>query len=226
MNGRTDWPDFIPDFFSALDLLTGLRYFLHFCGMPEQLISLDRRVSIFLNHWLSPWLDTFMTGWSGKWIWLPLYALLLGYLFLRFRRNQFWYLLASVLLLIVLSDQTASALFKPLFERLRPCHDPAMLPLLRLPDGCGGLYGFASSHAANSMALAVFFMLLPSPKGIRFPGMLLLLWALINGWSRIYLGMHFVSDVLCGFAIGTFWAALLHAGLRKISVFDEKQVRS
>lgn len=190
--------------------------------MPETLGSLDQSVSIFLNHFLSPGLDTFMLCWSGKWIWFPLYGFLLYYLSFRFKGRKLMYLLTSLALLILLSDQTASAVFKPLFERLRPCHDPALLPFLRLPGGCGGLYGFASSHASNSMALAVFFLMLPASGRNRFPGIMLLIWALINGWSRIYLGMHFVSDVLCGFAIGAFWAALLHLTMRKLSFFNEK----
>jgi len=193
--------------------------------MQEWLILADRSVSLFLNHWLSPWLDGLMMGWSWKWTWLPLYAFLLYFLFQKLGRGRFVSVLILLTLLILLSDQSASAILKPLFQRLRPCHDPELLPMLRLPDGCGGLYGFASSHAANSMALAVFFLLLPAGIGSRKIGLALLLWALMNGWSRIYLGMHFLGDVLCGYAIGAFWAALLHWMVRRLGIFDGKSPR-
>lgn len=189
--------------------------------MQEWLNLADHSVSIFLNHWLSPELDDLMICWSLKWIWMPLYAFLLYYLYRVQERKSFLFTLLMLALLILLSDQTASALFKPYFERLRPCHDPALLPALRLPDGCGGLYGFASSHASNSMALAVFFLLLPAGIRSRKLGLALIFWSLMNGWSRIYLGMHFAGDVLCGYAIGTFWAAMAHWSARRIGVFDK-----
>lgn len=190
--------------------------------MEETLESTDRAITLYVNHFGSPWLDEFMTAWSSRWIWMPLYALLLGLLFRRFARREFILILVSVLVLIVAADQTASSLFKPLFERLRPCHDPQMLTVLRVPDGCGGLYGFASSHAANTMALAVFFALFPQTIKVRMLASALFVWAVISGWSRIYLGMHFMGDVVCGFAIGAFWAAVVHLGLRKYVFIAEK----
>ena len=190
--------------------------------MLETLASADQSLTLYLNHWLSPWLDSFMLYWSSKFTWIPLYGLLLFYLWQRGGKKQFLWLLFLLVLLILLSDQTASAVFKPLFQRLRPCHDPALLPHLRLPDGCGSRFGFASSHAANTMALAVFFALLPAPMRSRSLGLALFFWALVSGWSRIYLGYHFAGDVVCGFAIGAFWASALHllAGRRRL--FDEK----
>lgn len=188
--------------------------------MQEWLNLADRTVSIFLNHWLSPHLDTLMIFWSWKWTWIPLYGLLIFLLFRVQGRKQFLFSLLMLGLAVFLSDQTASTLFKPYFQRLRPCHDASLLPELRLPDGCGGMYGFASSHAANSMAVAVFFLLLPT--GIRNfrLGLALLFWSCMNGWSRIYLGMHFAGDILCGFAIGAFWAACLHSIARCFGIFD------
>ncbi len=208
------------NFLLILEFLTGEKELFQLCTMQEWLSQTDSSISIFLNHWLSPWLDTLMIYWSWKWTWLPLYAFLLFYLIRNFRGKALAYVLGSLALLILFSDQTASALFKPLFERLRPCHDPALLPLLRLPDGCGGMYGFASSHAANSMAVAVFFLLLPVGSRSRRLSFALIFWSLMNGWSRIYLGMHFAGDILCGFAIGAFWAAFIHGILRWLRIFD------
>jgi undecaprenyl-diphosphatase len=88
-----------------------------------------------------------------------------------------------------------------------------------LPDGCGGQFGFASSHAANTMSLTVFFFLLPVFSRSKSIALALLVWAIITGWSRIYLGAHFAGDIVAGYAIGAFWAAILHFFARKISWF-------
>jgi len=190
--------------------------------MGEMLLQADRKLSIWLNHLGAPMLDELMIFWSMKWIWLPLYGLLVWWFYRNFRGRKFGLMLLFAGILIFLSDQTASGLFKPLFQRLRPCHDPDMLPLLRLPDGCGGQFGFASSHAANTMALAVFFALMPVPFRKKNLWTGLLCWAFITGWSRIYLGMHFIGDIAAGFAIGAFWASVLQLLCRKSGLFDEK----
>jgi len=187
--------------------------------MLEMLESADRNLTIFINQGFNSWLDTLMIFWSGKLVWLPLYAALMIFLFGRFGSKHFPRILLLIGILILLSDQTASALFKPLFQRLRPCHDSDLLPFLHLPDGCGGQFGFASSHAANTMALAVFFFLLPVFARSGWIALALLVWAIITGWSRIYLGAHFAGDIIAGYAIGAFWAAILHFAARRISWF-------
>ena len=187
--------------------------------MLEMLESADRNLTIFINQGFNSWLDTLMIFWSGKLVWLPLYAALMVFLFGRFGPKYFLRILLLIGILILLSDQTASAFFKPLFQRLRPCHDPDLLPVLHLPEGCGGQFGFASSHAANTMALAVFFFLLPVFARSGWIALILLVWAILTGWSRIYLGAHFAGDIIAGYAIGAFWAAILHFAARKISWF-------
>ena len=196
---------------------------LNFVPMLEMLQSADPNITLFLNQCFSPWLDSLMIYWSLKWIWLPLYAFLLLFLWKRTDNRQFISLLLLLAMLVLLSDQTASALFKPLFERLRPCHDPKLIPFLRLPDGCGGLFGFASSPAANTMAITVFFALLPAGLRSRKIWIALFCWSLLSGWSRVYLGMHFAGDILAGFAIGAFWASALQMVARRFRIFDEKQ---
>ena len=187
--------------------------------MLELLESADRNLTILINQGFNSWLDTLMIFWSGKLVWLPLYAALMMFLFGRFGPKHFPRILLLIGILILLSDQTASALFKPLFQRLRPCHDPDLLPNLHLPDGCGGQFGFASSHAANTMALAVFFFLLPVFARSGWIAVALLVWAIFTGWSRIYLGAHFAGDIIAGYAIGAFWASILHFAARRISWF-------
>jgi undecaprenyl-diphosphatase len=180
----------------------------------------DRELSLFLNHFGAPELDALMILWSSRWVWLPLYGILLAWMFKQWQGRRFLFSVIAVAAIILLADQTASTLFKPLFARLRPCHDPQLLPLLHLPDGCGGQFGFASSHAANTMALAVFFALMPLRFRRSYVWMPLIFWSLLSGWSRIYLGFHFAGDVLAGYAIGGFWAAFMHFMLRRFRFFD------
>jgi undecaprenyl-diphosphatase len=170
----------------------------------DTILQWDSELSLAINQLHADWLDPIMVFWSQKWVWIPLYAILLYLLFLRLKRSDFYRSLGLIAVMIALSDQTASTILKPMFERLRPCHDPLLQSLLHLPDGCGGKFGFASSHSANSFGLATFMFLV---LGSKVPSVKwLFLWAIITGWSRIYLGAHFVGDVVVGFAIGGFWA--------------------
>lgn len=173
----------------------------------NSLQNIDRRVLLAINYAHSLALDAIMIFASNRLVWFPAYALLVGWLVYLFRRRVLL-LLPLLITAVALSDSITSKLFKPFFGRLRPCHDAGVAPLLHLPDGCGGQFGFLSSHAANSVALAVF-LALTLPTG-RFRGLKITvgLWAAVLSYSRIYLGAHFPSDVLGGALVG----ALLGAG--------------
>ncbi len=179
--------------------------------MREALNQLDTDLFLWLNGHYAPWLDPVMVFVTGRNSWFPFYALLIGWLIYRYRRQALWYVL-TLAAAVALSDQTASALLKPLTLRLRPCHVPALQPLIHPVLECGGRYGFASSHAANTFALATGLWLLigrqyPPTKG-------LFLWAIIVSYSRIYVGAHYPLDVLAGAGVGTLAAAGCVAALR------------
>lgn len=160
--------------------------------------DLDKKATLYLNTLHHSNIDTTMIVISGKATWYPLYAILIGLIIYK-ERKRVWLVLLNIVLLITLSDQITSGLIKPLAQRLRPCHEPLMYPFLHLPDGCGGMYGFVSSHAANSFAIAVFLYLFFEKKKwflLLFP------WAALVSYSRIYLGAHYLGDVLVGGAIG------------------------
>lgn len=173
--------------------------------MRESLNQLDTDLFLWLNGLHTPWLDPLMVLATERNTWIPLYALLIGWLAVRYRKQALGFVL-TLATAVALSDQTASALLKPLTLRLRPCHEPALQKLIHPVLECGGLYGFASSHAANTFALATGLWLL---IGRQYPAVRwVFLWAFFVAYSRIYVGAHYLLDILAGAGIGTL-AALL-----------------
>jgi len=171
--------------------------------MMEIIQHIDVELLIWINHTLkSDWMDGFMLFASGKLTWLPLYALLLFFLY-KSNPKKIWIHLIVLTCCIALADQIASSLFKPLVERLRPCHNPAVsIKLLLINGECGGLYGFVSSHAANTFAVFFFFYLKGVFENKKVFLYLLFVWAFIVSLSRVYLGVHYPGDVLCGALVG------------------------
>lgn len=174
--------------------------------MLDWLQYLDEKIFLYINGHNTLLFDNMMYWVSGKLSWLPLYLLLI--VLLAFRQK--WKAVITLLFvaaLITLSDQSSVHLFKNVFQRLRPCHNPALEGMVHLVRGhCGGQYGFISSHASNTFAVAVF---LKSVFKIREITVLLFAWAVLVCYSRIYLGVHYFGDVL----VGGLWGALLGWGM-------------
>lgn len=159
---------------------------------------LDQQLFLFLNSLNSPFWDQVMHAISGKVIWVPLYLAILIVLGIKYKR-KFLVILLFIILAATLADQT-SVLFKNLVQRLRPCHEPSLEGLIHLVNGeCGGKFGFASSHAANSFNVALISLLFIKKRWYTIS---IILWALVVGYSRIYLGVHYPGDMICGLLLG------------------------
>jgi undecaprenyl-diphosphatase len=172
--------------------------------MIDKLIEYDHRLFIWLNGFHAPWLDPVMLYVSETWVWLPLHVVLIYLIFKDFSKHG-WLVLFAVAITLTMSDQVTTSIMKPYFARLRPTHDPTLESIVHIVDGYrGGQFGFASSHAANTFALATFFFLLfrTSHKWIAF----LFAWATLVAYSRVYLGVHFPGDILVGGMVGAITA--------------------
>ena len=155
--------------------------------------------------------------------WIALYVLLGGLIIYRFRSWK------SVLLILIgfgiavgLSDFTTSGILKPLVCRLRPTHEPSIDPIRLVCQYTGGLYGFCSSHAANTMACGLLFSLLYKNK---YATAGLMTWVALNCYSRMYLGVHYPSDIMVGLLFGALWAVLVWLALTRWLHLGDAAVR-
>lgn len=163
----------------------------------DSLIHTDQSLFLYLNSFHSAFWDPVMVFISGRISWLPFY-LVLAWFLIKERKRKIWVSIIMIVLLVTATDQL-SVLIKDTVQRLRPCHEETIRATLHLVKGCGGKYGFVSSHAANAFGVAMFFTLFFRHHRA---GIALMFWALIVSYSRIYLGVHYPGDILGGAVLG------------------------
>lgn len=178
---------------------------------PEPWQSWDESMMLAINGAHNPFWDQAMLHLSAMFIWMPLYILLFVLIYRQFGWKVGLIVVLGLLLVITLCDQISVNAFKERFLRLRPCHSDWLQGQLHMVEGkgCGGQYSFVSSHAANTFGIAIYFASLLRKWWLSI---LLVLWAAVVSYSRVYLGVHFPLDVLGGAMLGSalgflvFWA--------------------
>lgn len=184
--------------------------------MLENLEALDRSAFLAINGWHAPWADQPMLLVSEMAFWFPLYLLFFFLIQRRFGWRGLLWSVPVIGIMILFSDKGSVLLFKETVQRLRPCHEPSLQGLVHLvKEGCGGRFGFVSSHASNHFAIALFIMgVLGGTPRWAIPA--LLFWASLIAYSRVYLGVHYPGDVLVGALYGAFIGAIFAVVFRKV----------
>lgn len=176
--------------------------------MLERLLVWERDAFFFLNGSDSAFLDRFMWIYSGKAVWLPLAVFIVCVLCYKKNWREWLPILLAIALTITLCDQFASHICKPLFTRFRPTHHPDFMEQVKVVfDYRGGLYGFISSHAANAFGFATLLALIFRDRLFSFT---IFFWALLTAYSRIYLGVHFITDIIPGALSGLFFGYIVY----------------
>ena len=166
--------------------------------MLDSLIRLDTQWFLFLNSFHNAFFDVVMHTLSAVTIWIPLYLVFIFFIFRKLKMKGF-ITLFFLILLVVCTDQGSDHV-KNTVKRLRPSHNPEIAQLVHVVNNeRGGNFGFFSSHAANTFGLALFLALFF--KNRKF-SIFIFSWAALVSYSRIYLGVHYVFDVLVGALFG------------------------
>ena len=174
----------------------------------QGLIETDRLATLSVNGSGSLFWDGVAGLYTSVYVWIPVALIAIILILRNIDSRKIIFLLLAIALTVLICDQLSSAVFKPLFHRLRPTHDPFILDKVDTVNGYrGGLYGFFSGHAANSFGIAVLFMWLV--RDIRF-SLAVGIWAALNSYIRVYLGVHFVGDILTGIIFGSLIASILY----------------
>lgn len=183
--------------------------------MIDFINTLDTKVFLELNQMHAPFWDYFMSAFSGKVIWVPMYATVAYLMFKNLSWKVALSFLIAIALIIALSDMTCAKVIRPFAERLRPANieNPISHMVHIVENYRGGAYGFPSCHAANSFAFVTFLaMIIKNRLLLAFA----FSWAVVNCYSRIYLGVHYTGDIIVGALVGSIIAWLVVTATRKI----------
>lgn len=167
--------------------------------MFEALLELDTYLFRWINGHHTTVLDWTMWTVSQHWFWLVVLLPAFAFMTLRHEPRRWWLILLGGAVCFLLADQVSVHLFKETFCRLRPCH--ALDDVRMFRTHCGGQYGFVSSHAANAFAV-VTLLWMRYRRRFRIGTILLILWALLTCYSRVYLGKHYPGDLVGGAILG------------------------
>lgn len=186
--------------------------------MLEGILDLERGAFLFLNGIHTPFLDQFVWLYTGKVVWIPIALFIVFTLCYRKNWKESVLILLTIVLVITLCDQFSSSICKPLFTRFRPTRHPDFMGEVHTVFGYrGGRYGFISSHAANAFGFAVYTLLLFKNQFYTF---FILIWSAFMAYTRIYLGVHFISDIIPAIIVGVGFSYVCY----KLYIFARNKV--
>ena len=188
----------------------------------QTLVNSDTGLFLFFNGMHNTFFDYFMSAYSGKWVWIPMYVAI-WYVMLR---NFHWRVtlccMLALALVITFADQACASWIRPYVERLRPSNpDNPLTEMVHIVNNYrGGRYGFPSCHAANTFGLAFFIFYLFRKRWLT---VFMMAWALLTCYSRVYLGVHYPGDLLAGALVGWMGAYLVYRLFVRVSGYQRAE---
>ncbi len=180
--------------------------------MLDKILDFDTQIFIYLNGLGSQTYDVLWLFITKQFNWIPFFVVLLYLIYKKVGVKQSLYLLLFIAVLVTFTDQITN-IFKNGFQRLRPCNTPEINGIIRIVKS-SDTFSFFSGHAANSMAVATFLYFVMKRHYKYF--VLLFLWPLIFAYSRIYLGLHYPLDIMCGYLCGLILGFVMYKVYLKV----------
>lgn len=188
--------------------------------MKELIQNIDNWILLLVNSHHNAFMDHVMWFASGMSNWFPLYLVILVFIGMAYKKES-WLLILLIIPLILLSDQLSSSVIKPLVHRLRPSHEPGLENILHyVKNYRGGLYGFVSSHSANFFAVGTY-LLMTAARRLRWLPLVIVPVTGLVIYSRMYLGVHYPTDILCGAILGILLGRMMAFIYKRLTLKPE-----
>lgn len=185
-------------------------------SLLQHLIQIDTDITLAINGLHCPFWDEFMVLFSNRWVWIPFYICLVGFIAANFSWRKTLAILLLSGVVVAIADQVTVYHLRPLMERMRPSNpdNPVSAMVHVVNNYRGGPFGFPSAHSANAWGITFFLIFIFRHRLLTW---MLTLWTLLMCYSRMYLGVHYLGDLMAGAVVGLAAASLCFLTFRRLA---------